>query len=158
MFAQVDEEGNRHVLFDEIIDHRTDGSELTEEDAYITSSNGSRRRRETTKGWEILVQWKDGSTTWEKMKDMKECYPVQLCEYAVQSQISKKPAFAWWLSYVIKKREQIIAKIKSKYWTRTHKFGIKVPKTLDQAKRLDAENGNTLRVGCHTQEKWLMLK
>ena len=144
MFAQVDEEGNRHVLFDEIIDHRTDGSELQEEDAFITSNNGSRRRRETTKGWEILVQWKDGSTTWEKLKDMKECYPVQLCEYAVQSQISKKPAFAWWLSHVIKKREQIIAKVKSKYWTRTHKFGIKVPKTLDQAKRLDAENGNTL--------------
>jgi hypothetical protein len=27
MFAQVDAEGNRHVLFDEIIDHRCDGTE-----------------------------------------------------------------------------------------------------------------------------------
>ena len=50
MFAQVDYEGNRHVLFDEIIDHRTDGSEIQPNDAFITSSNGGRRRRETTKG------------------------------------------------------------------------------------------------------------
>ena len=28
LFSQVDEEGNRHVLFDAVIDHRVDGSEL----------------------------------------------------------------------------------------------------------------------------------
>jgi hypothetical protein len=28
MFAQIDDEGNRHVLFEGIIDHRTDGSVL----------------------------------------------------------------------------------------------------------------------------------
>ena len=75
---------------------------------------------------------------------MKECYPVQLCEYAVQARISKEPVFAWWLSHVIKKRKQIISKIKSKYWTRTHKFDIKVPKNIEQAKRFDEENGDTL--------------
>ena len=104
MFAQVDDEGNRYVLFDEIIDHRTDGSELQQKDAIITSNNGGRRRRETTKGWEILIQWKDGSTTWEKLKDIKECYPVQLSEYAVQSKIQNEPAFSWWLPHVIKNR------------------------------------------------------
>ena len=88
--------------------------------------------------------WKDGSSTCEALKDMKECYPVQLCEYAIESRISKEPAFAWWLPHVIKKRNQIISKIKSKYWTRTHKFGIKIPKTCVEAKRLDADNGNTL--------------
>ena len=36
MFAQVDDEGNIHVLFDEIMDHHTDGSEIKEEDAFIT--------------------------------------------------------------------------------------------------------------------------
>ena len=51
MFAQVDEEGNRHVLFDEIIEHRTDGSEIKLDEQYITSSNGTSRRRETTKVW-----------------------------------------------------------------------------------------------------------
>ena len=28
MFAQVDAEGNHHGLFDEIVDHRTDGTEI----------------------------------------------------------------------------------------------------------------------------------
>ena len=47
------------------------------DDQYITSSNGTSRRRETTKHWEILVRWKDFSTTWEMLKDMKESYPIK---------------------------------------------------------------------------------
>lgn len=65
-------------------------------------------------------------------------------EYADQSQISKQPAFSWWFPHVIKKRERIISKTKSKYWTRTHKFGIKVPNTIKEAKYFDTKNGNTL--------------
>jgi hypothetical protein len=43
MFAQVDDEGNRHVLFEEIIDHRTDGMEVKQQDAFLTTRNGNRR-------------------------------------------------------------------------------------------------------------------
>ena len=93
MFAQVDEEGNRHVFLDEIVDHRTDGTELKQNDTFITSRNGGRRRHETTKGWEILLQWKDGSTSWETLKDIKECYPLQISEYAVRKRISDEPFF-----------------------------------------------------------------
>ena len=71
MFAQVDAEGNRHVLFNKIVDHSTNGYEIKLDYQFITSINGNSRRRETTKGWEILVRWKDGSTTCEKLKDMK---------------------------------------------------------------------------------------
>ena len=58
MFSQIYEKGNRHVLFDEIIDHRVDGSELKHMDAFLQSKNGGRRRKETTKGWELIIQWK----------------------------------------------------------------------------------------------------
>jgi hypothetical protein len=71
MFAQVDDEGNRHVLFEEIEDHRTDGTKVKQQDAFLTTSNGNQRRTETTEGWEILIPWKDGSTTWVSMKDIK---------------------------------------------------------------------------------------
>ena len=57
MFAQVDEEGNRHIMFKEIVDHRVDGKEIKQQDAFITTKTGSRRRRDTTQGWEIFVQW-----------------------------------------------------------------------------------------------------
>jgi hypothetical protein len=97
LFAQIDDEGNRHVLFDKIVDHRTNGKQLLQQDAFITTRMGTRRRRETTIGWEILVKWKDGSTTWIALKDMKESYPVQLAEYSVQARLSEEPAFAWWV-------------------------------------------------------------
>jgi len=48
------------------------------------------------------------------------------------------------VSFVLKKRNRIIAKVKSKYWVRTHKFGIRVPKSVNEAKRLDKANGDTL--------------
>ena len=51
LFAQVDVEGNRHALFDKIANHHTDSKEIKQQDAFITSNNGIRRRRETTSGW-----------------------------------------------------------------------------------------------------------
>ena len=144
LFGQIDDEGHRYLLLNDVIDHRVDGTEIKEDSAFITSPNGGRRRKQTTKGWEILLQWKDGSTTWEPLKDVKESYPVQIAEYAHHRQIAHTPAFAWWVPFVLKKKERIISKVKSKYWTRTHKFGIKIPKSVDEARRLDRENGNTL--------------
>ena len=60
------------------------------------------------------------------------------------NRIAEEPAFAWWVPHTLKKRERILAKVKSKYWVRTHKFGIRIPKSVEEAKRLDRENGNTL--------------
>ena len=48
MFAQVDEEGNRHILFQEIVDHRVDGKEIKQQDTLITTKTGTRRRIKTT--------------------------------------------------------------------------------------------------------------
>ena len=56
-------EGNRNFLFQEIVEHRYDGTEVKEQDAFITTLTGTKRRIDTTKGVEVLVQWKDGSTT-----------------------------------------------------------------------------------------------
>ena len=83
MFAQVDTEGKRHVLFCQTIENRTDRTNLKLTDSLIPSDNGGQRRIETTKGWENLVERKDGSSIWEAFKDMKECYPAQLCEHAL---------------------------------------------------------------------------
>ena len=48
MFAQVDEEGKRHILFQEIVDHCVDGKEIKQQDALITTKTGTRRRIKTT--------------------------------------------------------------------------------------------------------------
>ena len=36
----------------------------------------------------------------------------------------------------------MISKIKTKYWKRTHKYGICIPKNVTEAKNLDDANGN----------------
>ena len=38
----------------------------------------------------------------------------------------------------------IIAKLKTKYWERTHRYGIRIPRDAKEAKKLDNENGNIL--------------
>ena len=144
IFAQIDDEGRRFVLLDSIMDHRVDGTQVLKKDGYVKLPNGGRSRKMTTKGWDILIQWKDGSTTWEALKDVKECYPIQLADYAIEKGISNEPCFAWWIPKVITKRNAIVAKVKSKYWSRTHKFGIRIPKNVDEAIAIDRENHNNL--------------
>ena len=73
------------LLLDCIIDYWKTTEAIKQEDAFIESQNGTKRRKETTKGWEILICWKDGSTTWNKMKDVKDSYPVQLAESMLSS-------------------------------------------------------------------------
>ena len=144
LFSQVNDDGYAVMTLSDIIGHRTDGNEVQESDAYITSSNGTKRRKETTVGHHLLLQWKDGTSTWNELKDVKDSYPVELAQYAVENKLDKLPAFAWWVPYVLRKRKSIIKQLKSKYWCRTHKYGIRLPKSVKEAKEIDKENGNTL--------------
>ena len=130
MFAQVNREVNRHVLFQEIVDHRYDGTEVKEQDALIKMRTRTKGRRDTTKGVEVLFQRKDGITTWVTLKDMKNSYPAQMAKYAVHHCISGDPAFEWWIWHVLNKGNHIIGKMKSKYWVRTQKTVFKVPKSV----------------------------
>jgi hypothetical protein len=57
----------------------------------------------------------------------------------VSNQIAGEPAFRWWVPFVLRKRNRIIAKMKSRYWRTTHKFGIRVPKTVQEALAIDEE-------------------
>ena len=43
LFAQVDEEGNRSVLFDDSVDVRIDGTQVLQQDAFVTTSSGTQR-------------------------------------------------------------------------------------------------------------------
>ena len=90
------------------------------------------------------MEWKDGSSDWVSLKDLKNTYPIELAEYAISNRIQDEPAFAWWVPYTLKKRVSIIQKIKSKYWQRSHKYGIRIPKSVGEAHEIDKSNGNTL--------------
>ena len=104
-----------------------------------SSRVGTRNANPPPGGWQLLVEWKDETSTWVDLKDVKEANPIELAEYAVASQIDDEPAFAWWVPYVLKKRERIISKTKSKYWRTTQKYGVRLPKNVDEALTIDRE-------------------
>jgi hypothetical protein len=44
----------------------------------------------------------------------------------VQARIQKESAFVCWVPYELKKQLQTVSKVKSKYWQRTHTYGIRI--------------------------------
>lgn len=141
LYSQIDEEGRQYLVLKGIVDHKADESAITKEDGTFRTNSGNLRMKKTTRGWKLLVEWMDGTTDWMPLKDLKEANPIEIAEYAVSNRIDDEPAFKWWVPYVIRKRNRIISKVKSKYWRTSHKFGIRVPKTVAEAYEIDRKTG-----------------
>ena len=142
LLSQVDSEGFTMSVFDSILDSKTDESALTMDELYLTTKSGQRRMRKSTCGWTFKILWKDGSETWIPLKDLKESHPVELADYARARNIDKKPAFAWWVPYTLRKRDVIISSMKARVRKVTHKYGIELPRDVGHALWLDQKNGN----------------
>ena len=78
---------------------------------------------------------------------------VHTAEFAVAQGIDNEPAFNRWSKHVLKKRDIAnIRKWQTKYLKKSHKFGIELPKTMEQACALDAKNDNTIWVDAISKE------
>jgi hypothetical protein len=142
IFAQCDDEGKRYTILDEIIEHAKDGNDAIDiTNGFITSANGNRISKKTTRGWKLLCSWKDGSSDWVDLKELKDSNPIEVAEYAVANNIQEEPAFKWWVGDVLRRRNRIINKVKSRYWKLTHKFGIRLPHLVQEALRIDEGTG-----------------
>ena len=75
-----------------------------------------------TRGWKILVEWKEGSVDWVPLKYIKKFNPVELAEYDVANDISDEPNFNWWVKKTLRHRYRIISKVKYQNWRTSHKF------------------------------------
>ena len=75
LLAQVDEEGHRKIILDEIIDNRQDVNSIGKEDAFTKMSNGMKQGKISTAGWQLCIQWKYGSTYRVALKDINHSYP-----------------------------------------------------------------------------------
>lgn len=143
MLSQCDTEGQQHLLAKHIVDHAKEtGTAVEQADAYVTV-NGRKSRLKTTAGWKLCVEWTDGTTSWVPLATLKEQIPVEIAEYAVTHDIAHEPAFAWWVPWTLKKRDTIVAAVNKRYLKRTHKFGIRVPHSVQEAHLIDEEAGNT---------------
>lgn len=143
MFSEIDSEGHHFQLLNEISEHRKNKNVLEVEEGFYNKPNGPKVPRKTTVGWELNVRWKDGSSDWVPLKDLKVSNPVELAEYALAQGIQEEPAFKWWVPFTFRKRNRIISKIKAKYSRTTHQFAIRIPKSVQDAIRIDKDNSNT---------------
>ena len=87
---------------------------------------------------------------------------MQVGEYVIARGIQDEPAFAWWVPYVMRKRDVIVSAVKAHVRRTAHKYGIEMPAPgrdiVQNARDLDRKNGNTLWMdllakeiirGCH---------
>ena len=140
MYAQCDPDGNQYVMFDSIVAFWRSTTALFYADQKVLTADGRSFMRRTTAGWHLCVQWKDGSTSWEKLSDLKEYHPVECAEYAISQGLMNEPVFNWWVGFVFNKRERIILLVRkrnTRYLKRNEKFGISLPKNVKEALQIE---------------------
>ena len=109
---------------------------------FLTRKSGNVHANKTTKGWTFEVDWKEVTSKWVPLADLKHSNPVELIEYAVSNQLQEDPAFKWQVKDVLRQRYQIIYKFKKKYWQKSHNFGIRIPNMVKEALDIDKSTCN----------------
>eukprot|EP00590_Aulacoseira_subarctica_P011644 CAMPEP_0172424146 /NCGR_PEP_ID=MMETSP1064-20121228/21716_1 /TAXON_ID=202472 /ORGANISM="Aulacoseira subarctica , Strain CCAP 1002/5" /LENGTH=1711 /DNA_ID=CAMNT_0013165931 /DNA_START=811 /DNA_END=5943 /DNA_ORIENTATION=- len=143
IYSQCDVDGNRYQIFREIINHRRNKNAIDKADQMIQVGNKIHKKK-TLAGWDLQVEWKDGSTSWLTLKDLKNSNSVDVAEYAKANRIDQEPAFDWWIHDVLKRRDRLIKMAHSHRLKTGYKFGIQVPDTVEEAIEIDTISGNTL--------------
>ncbi len=69
---------------------------------------------------------------------------MQVAEHATSRNIEEEPAFAWWVPYVLQKRDAIVSAMNSRVLRTSHKYGIELPMSVRHAICIDQQNKNTL--------------
>ena len=94
-YSQIDENCHQLLLMQKIIDHKKTSDVISEKDSNYSMKSGP-KPKQTTRGWRLLVEWKDGTSSWVFLADIKDLYPVQVADYSVVNMLTQEPAFRWW--------------------------------------------------------------
>ena len=103
LYLQCNPDGNPYVLLDGFIDHRRLDNAIKLSDQKSVCPNGHTYLRRSTIGWQLCCQWKDGSTSWENLTDLKQSHPIETAKYAKLVGIDHEAAFNWWVPDVLSK-------------------------------------------------------
>ena len=69
IYAQLDDDVYTWMLMDEIVDHWSNPDAVPKREGKVRGPNGTWKAKQTTKGWELCVRWKDSSTEWVSLRD-----------------------------------------------------------------------------------------
>ena len=143
--TQLDEDRWDSGLLEEIVEFRcNDQIAIPMEEGFTILPNGERRPVVTTKGWDVKARWKDRSTNWLPLAEIKESCPIEVAEAAVAHRVHNHPAFNWWVGTVLQRKRRSIKQLKSTRQRKDKrmKFGITVPKDVKEAEALDIQKNN----------------
>ena len=147
LYSQVDEDGNQLHIYSGIVGQRKRQGGVHKADQFY-QRNGREYKKRTTAGWDLEVEWKDGSTSWVPLKVLKKDNPLDVAKYAVDNQVAEEPAFDWWVHEVLRRLKRLVSKARKnqkRHFTRVgYKYGIEMPRDYNHALELDKKNGNDL--------------
>jgi hypothetical protein len=98
--------------------------------------------------YNALVEWDDGSSTYEPLSILLKDDPITLAQYAVDNDMLDKPG--WKALQRFTRREKLFkrmskqAKMSHDRHAPTYMFGLLVPKGVNQALAIDKKNGDKL--------------
>ena len=144
IYQQVDSNGYTSSTIDCIVDYSRDSNAISKSNKYVKTKSGQRRLRKTTAGWRFLVRYRDGREEWAPLRLLKEACPIEVSEFAFAHNLHEEAAFCWWVHHTLKKKDNIISSITKRIKHTSHKYGIEVPASLQEAKVIDSKNGNML--------------
>ena len=122
-----------------ILYHKLDGTAVHMSDKFFNTKQGKPTQRHTTVGWSFLIKWKNGPKEWVHLKVLKKSNPVGVAEYVTARGIEQEPAFTWWVSYTLCKRDVIVSDVSSRVRKASHKYGIEIPTSIKSARNINRE-------------------
>ena len=80
-------------MIDSIVDHRKTQEAVERANQYFMTNSGRKKLRQTTRGWDLCVLWKNGEEQWIPLRELKNSNPVEVVDYAVANELQDEPAF-----------------------------------------------------------------
>lgn len=74
---------------------------------------------------------------------MKASHPLQVAKYAISKGIDNEPTFHWWVTQVAKTSDHIVGSVQARYLKGQQKFGIDIPRVVEEALAIDRETNTT---------------
>ena len=56
------------------------------------------------------------------MKDLKESNPIEVADYVAAMKLTNEPAFKWWVPYVLRNLDRIVASVIQHVKKKRHKI------------------------------------
>ena len=122
---KMNKDGDTYWSFEEILDHK-------------------KCKQRNSGGWQLLIRWSNGEETWQTLNSIRSDSPLDVAKYARDHQLLDIKEFKWCNKILKRERRYVCLSKLRKGDGKRFKFGIKIPKTVEEALAIDKENSNTL--------------